>query len=241
MELNEKSTSKSQQRLMGMVYAYKKGELKLDKLNKSLADKIKSIANGGKTKDGEKTKGMTLKAAKDYAKTKHEGLPEKVEEQNIISFADFTNESIKKEKEIGKQDAALWHQIQVAKKTLKYSDIGATIMGGMTKDEARELLKKHGIKFNENVEDLKNNNSDMSDTLKLFGDFINENKETKNWVATCYDKKDKIIKQWDIKDRTEHEASKEAEANLPEKTDDWSLMPEDFWKSIRSKSKKQKL
>jgi hypothetical protein len=153
MNINEKSTSKSQQRLMGMVYAYKKGELNLDKLNKSLADKIKSIADGSKNKDGEKTKGMSLKAVKDFAKTKHEGLPEKVEEQSIMLFTDFVSESIKKEKEIGKQDAALWHQIQVAKKTLKYSDIGASIMGGMTKEEARKLLKKHNIHFKEEIEE----------------------------------------------------------------------------------------
>ena len=39
--LNEKASSKSQQRLMGMVYAYKSGKLDLDKLPQSLKDKIK--------------------------------------------------------------------------------------------------------------------------------------------------------------------------------------------------------
>jgi hypothetical protein len=149
MNLNEKSSSKSQQRLMGMVYAYKKGELKLDKLDKTLADKIKSIADGGKTKDGEQTKGMSLKAAKDFAKTKHEGLPETVQEQNIISFSEFKLEE-SKESDIRKNNIGLYNQIQVAKQTLKYSDAGAIVMGGMTKDEARALLKKHDIKINEN-------------------------------------------------------------------------------------------
>ena len=41
------------------------------------------------------------------------------------------------------------HQIIIAKKTLQLSDIGAFILGGMTKDEAREILKKHGIKYKE--------------------------------------------------------------------------------------------
>lgn len=36
------------------------------------------------------------------------------------------------------------HQIRIAKGTLRYSDAGAFIMGGMTKDEARALLKAHG-------------------------------------------------------------------------------------------------
>ena len=33
------------------------------------------------------------------------------------------------------------HQLKIARATLKMSDVGARIMGGMTKDEARELLK----------------------------------------------------------------------------------------------------
>ncbi len=32
------------------------------------------------------------------------------------------------------------HQLRIAKDTLKLSDIGAKIMGGMTKDEAKKLL-----------------------------------------------------------------------------------------------------
>ena len=33
------------------------------------------------------------------------------------------------------------HQLNVAKKTLKMSDAGARIIGGMTKEEARKFLK----------------------------------------------------------------------------------------------------
>lgn len=36
------------------------------------------------------------------------------------------------------------HQIKIAKSTLKMSDSGARIMGGMTKDEARAILRKNG-------------------------------------------------------------------------------------------------
>jgi hypothetical protein len=42
------------------------------------------------------------------------------------------------------------HQIKIAKQTLKMSDVGAQIMGGMTKEEAREVLRKHGVRFREN-------------------------------------------------------------------------------------------
>ena len=38
--------SKSQQRLMGILDAYKKGELELSSLPQSLADKVKEVASG---------------------------------------------------------------------------------------------------------------------------------------------------------------------------------------------------
>jgi len=34
------------------------------------------------------------------------------------------------------------HQLKIAKDTLKMSDIGAKIMGGMTKEEAKEIIRK---------------------------------------------------------------------------------------------------
>jgi hypothetical protein len=58
----EKAMSKAQQRFMGMVYAAKKGE-------KPASPEVAKAA-----------KGMTKKEAKKFAKTKHKGLPEKVEE-----------------------------------------------------------------------------------------------------------------------------------------------------------------
>ena len=57
------SKSKAQQRFFGMVDAYKKGEMK------NASSKIKKAANG-----------MSMSDVKDFAETKHKGLPEKVEE-----------------------------------------------------------------------------------------------------------------------------------------------------------------
>ena len=34
------------------------------------------------------------------------------------------------------------HQLNIAKKTLKLSDVGAMIMGGMNKNEARQIILK---------------------------------------------------------------------------------------------------
>ena len=60
-QLNEESKSKAQQRFMGMVHAYKKGELP------DASDEVKNAAKSMKADDAE-----------DFASTKHKGLPEKV-------------------------------------------------------------------------------------------------------------------------------------------------------------------
>ncbi len=39
------------------------------------------------------------------------------------------------------QQVANQHQIKIAKQTLRYSDVGALIMGGMTKEQARDVLR----------------------------------------------------------------------------------------------------
>ena len=72
------STSKSQQRLMGLSYAYKTGKLK--KLNPKYAKKVKTMA-----------KSMSAKQLKDFATTKHKNLPE-YKESFIMTFEEF-NES----------------------------------------------------------------------------------------------------------------------------------------------------
>jgi len=61
-QINEKSVSQAQQKFMGMVYAAKKGM-------KPASPEVAKAA-----------KSMTTKAARDFAKTKHSGLPKHVEE-----------------------------------------------------------------------------------------------------------------------------------------------------------------
>lgn len=41
------------------------------------------------------------------------------------------------------------HQIAIARRTLEMNDACVSIMGGMTMDEARAVLKKNGISFEE--------------------------------------------------------------------------------------------
>ncbi len=81
------SRSKTQQRLMGAAYAYASGENKdVPKAAKNVA---KSFLKGADTK---KEKEKAIKKLRDFAKTKHKGLPEKVEER-IMSFNSFVREN----------------------------------------------------------------------------------------------------------------------------------------------------
>ena len=106
-ENEKKSVSKTQQRLFGMVSAYKNGNLKLDDLPTGLSQKIKSIADGKRKKTGDKrrnTKGVTKKLASNMASTKHKGLPETIKENNsftkdelidlIINYSNFNEDEL---------------------------------------------------------------------------------------------------------------------------------------------------
>ena len=57
--------SKQQQKFMGLVHAYKKGEVPASKVSKAVKDAAKS---------------MSKKSVRKYAKTKHDELPKKVTE-----------------------------------------------------------------------------------------------------------------------------------------------------------------
>jgi len=68
LALNEKAVSKQQQKFMGMVHAMQKGEKV-----KGASSELKKAA-----------KGMSKKDAKDFASTKHKGLPKKVTEDVML-------------------------------------------------------------------------------------------------------------------------------------------------------------
>jgi len=62
------STSKAQQKFMGLVHAYKKGEVKGSEVSKAIKKAAKS---------------MKKSSTKKYASTKHKGLPNKVKEEGF--------------------------------------------------------------------------------------------------------------------------------------------------------------
>lgn len=76
--------SKSQQRFMGMVYAYKDGTLDTSKLPRELIQKIKRASSS-----------MTRAEVDDFASTRHKGLPEKKASMNKYIQQGFTAGIIK--------------------------------------------------------------------------------------------------------------------------------------------------
>ena len=83
--LNEKAVSKAQQKFMGMVYAYKRGDMK------------DAPANVRKAAES-----MTDKEAKDFASTKHKGLPKK-KQQETYSWQSLEENSTMKTESIVKR------------------------------------------------------------------------------------------------------------------------------------------
>lgn len=71
-----------------MVHAYKKGELDTSSISATQLKQIKKIAGGIKDK-----------SAKEFAKTKHKGLPE-VKEQQKLTFKEFLVEITQKERQM---------------------------------------------------------------------------------------------------------------------------------------------
>lgn len=74
------STSKSQQRLMGVAYAVKKGDMQLSDVDGAYKNKVAELVDG-----------MTLKQLKDFAETKHEGLPEVKEDTMFTNLSGLSN------------------------------------------------------------------------------------------------------------------------------------------------------
>jgi hypothetical protein len=78
-EINEKSVSKQQQKIMGLALSVKRGDTPRSKVSKKVLDMVD---------------GMTEKELEDFASTKHKGLPKKKEsnenlkkvEESIISL-----------------------------------------------------------------------------------------------------------------------------------------------------------
>ena len=125
------SVSKSQQRLMGMAYAVKSGDMEISDIDPAYRDKVKSLSDG-----------MTKKDLKKYASTKHEDLPETVDEAFIGPFV--FNDSMSDEELLGMYNGALDGYANYAK-GMHYakSDYKKAYQ------EIEKILKKRGVSVDE--------------------------------------------------------------------------------------------
>ena len=134
VELQEKSLSRAQQRFMGMVYAAKKGET-------PASPEVAKAASG-----------MSKKAARDFAKTKHEGLPEKKEEtKEELSLVDRIIEEVLNEapkgtipggKSKAKKYKAVAKQAKLAAAVNKMMKDDSEPAPKKTEEERKETAKK---------------------------------------------------------------------------------------------------
>ena len=127
------SVSKSQQRLMGMAYAVKSGDMEISDIDPAYRDKVKSLSDG-----------MTKKDLKKYASTKHDNLPETVDEAFIGPFV--FNDSMSDEELLGMYNGALDGYANYAK-GMDYSKSEYK----KAYQEIEKILKKRGVAVDENV------------------------------------------------------------------------------------------
>jgi hypothetical protein len=125
------SVSKSQQRLMGMAYAVKSGDMKISDIDPAYRDKVKSLSDG-----------MTKKDLKKYASTKHDNLPETVDEAFIGPFV--FNDSMSDEELLGMYNGALDGYANYAK-GMHYSKSEYK----KAYQEIEKILKKRGVAVDE--------------------------------------------------------------------------------------------
>ena len=128
------SLSKSQQRLMGVAYAVKSGSMELKDVDSEYRDKVASLVDG-----------MTKKDLKKYASTKHDKLPETVDEAFIGPFV--FNDKMSSEELMGMYKGALDGYANYAK-GMYYakSDYKRAYQ------EIEKILKKRGVAVDETIQ-----------------------------------------------------------------------------------------
>lgn len=128
------SVSKSQQRLMGVAYAVKSGDMELSDVDPAYRDKVKSLSDG-----------MTKKDLKKYASTKHDKLPETVDEAFIgpYVFNDKMSDEELKAMYVSALDGYAYYQkgMHYAKSDYKKAY-----------QEIEKILKKRGVSVDETVQ-----------------------------------------------------------------------------------------
>jgi hypothetical protein len=154
--VSEKAVSKAQQKFMGMVYATKKGA-------KAPSKEVAKVA-----------KGMSKKSAKDFAKTKHKGLPQHVKsDESVETESKFSKLSSKlaKNPKIKNPDALA---AKLGRK--KYGKAEFQKMAAAGKKEESFNSFRHNVKFvNESLTYLlKEDEEGKAKAITAAGDIVND-------------------------------------------------------------------
>ena len=183
------STSKAQQQLMGMAYALKKGDMD----PKDASQEVKDLADS-----------MTLQQLKDFASTKHEGLPEYVKEaeDHEVGMAMSQLNAISKAvgellQKIGREEKDLpgwlqdhisqsynyikqandgYHELDEMVSPDSIGGMGATALPSPTEVGSGDVPK--GSRDAEEEEEEKKRRKEFLKKFKSFEEFINEGVET---------------------------------------------------------------
>ena len=133
-EINEKAVSRAQQKFMGMVHAAKKGE-------EPASSEVAKVARG-----------MTKKAARDFAATKHKGLPQHVNEAIHRAFQQgyTTNQIIAM---LAESDEDYWKNLMkkpaAVGKTVHKGSYGTAYQGDDDDDDDGQPRKKPAVSADE--------------------------------------------------------------------------------------------
>lgn len=145
-KLNEKAKSQQQQKFMGMVHAIQKGELS----PKEVSPKMRKAAKEMKPSDVE-----------DFAKTKHKGLPEKIDE-NPALMALGTAAATGAGQAIGNRVA---DKVGLEEDSMEEGIFSSAVKGSPMEFMLRYLREKYPRMMTANVEaDMRDDNIDFVDT-----------------------------------------------------------------------------
>ena len=158
------AVSKAQQRFMGMVYAVKKGEMSAP--SSEVADAAAS---------------MKKKDAKDFASTKHKGLPEKKVAKETFTIDPKAHRQQQRAKKIRDRTKTGDEGSEIAKKKVK----GPALFG-------ETAYYKSSSKYQKKVSDAEKRHKEQDKRMK-FGKFYSKAKEARDRLrpgeVKRYDKK----------------------------------------------------
>jgi hypothetical protein len=146
--LNEKAVSKAQQKFMGMVRGVQKGDIKPSKVGDKVADAAKS---------------MKAKDVKDFASTKTEDLPEKVDE----SMVDPQQDSMVADNQMSMKQKPVNNTSQGAEGGVPAGFSTASSGAGMANETTKYISEMEELnKFNEDLEKFQKEMNELKEDKK---------------------------------------------------------------------------